>query len=300
MRLLLSLSSGALAALVFVTGCHRKQPPTADHPRAFPGVASRDVTFHSSVLDRNMTYRVYSPADMHAGTRLFVIYLLHGCGGSFRDWSNNSDVGSYATKDVALVMVDGDCSYYMNAARRSRERYEDYLVDEVIPDAESRFPIWPDRAHRAVVGVSMGGFAAVELALTRPNLFSFAGAISPAIDVPSRRFSFRRWQQSMRFRFIFGPIGSEARSSRDPFVLVKSADPARTPYLYITSGTDEPLLGPIRRFVVLLHRRHYSYEFHTRPGAHDWNQWTNQIPGCFESLFSRMSRPGSDSKGLSN
>ena len=176
------LSTVALAALV---GCHRGQEALADHPRSFPGVVNEDVTFYSSALDRDMTYRVYLPRDVSAGTRLPAVYLLHGCGSSFRDWSNYSDVGAYAAKGFILVMVDGACSYYVNAALNSKDKYEDYFVHDLISDAESRFPVLADRENRAVVGVSMGGFAAVKQALTRPDLLGFVGAISPAVDVPA-------------------------------------------------------------------------------------------------------------------
>lgn len=235
-----------------------------------------------------MTYRIYLPNQIATGAKLPAVYLLHGCGTSFRDWSNYSDVGAYAARGVILVMVDGACSYYMNAALSARYRYEDYFTHDVLADAESRIPVLPGRENRAVVGVSMGGFAAVKLALTRSDLFVFAGAISPAIDVPSRHFSMRRWSQSMRFRNIFGPDGSDTRRSSDPFVQVKIADPARTPYLYITAGNDEPLFAPIRRFVSLLRQRDYRYEFHANPGGHDWNEWDTQIPGCLESLLAHI------------
>jgi putative tributyrin esterase len=263
----------------------------ADHPRSFPGVVSKDVTFYSSALDRSMTYRVYLPQGIPAGTRFPVVYLLHGCDGSFTHWSNYSDVGAYAAKGFILVMVDGACSYYMNAALNAKDRYEDYFVHDLISDAESRFPVLGDRKNRAVVGISMGGFAAVKLAFTRPGLFAFAGALSPAIDVTSRSFSARRWSQSMRFRTIFGPSGSEARVHSDPFILMKSADPASTPYLYVTAGEQEPLLPPILRFVELLKLRNFAFEFHTKPGGHDWNEWDTQIPGCFESLMAHIMKP---------
>ena len=291
MKAVLSLSCLAIAALAALAGCHRGQLALVDHPRSFPGDVSKDVTFYSSALDRNMTYRVYLPRDVSAGARLPAVYLLHGCGTSFRDWSNYSDVGAYAAKGFILVMVDGACSYYVNAALNSKDRYEDYFVHDLISDAESRFPVSGDRENRAVVGVSMGGFAAVKLALTRPDLFAFAGAISPAVDVPSRSFSAKKWSQSMRFRTTFGPSGSETRLHSDPFVLVKSADPAHTPYLYITAGEQEPLLPPIRQFATLLKLRDYAYEFHTKPGGHDWNEWDPQIPGCFESLIAHIRQP---------
>lgn len=275
----------AVAALGAVAGCHRGQLAVTDHPRSFAGVTSKDATFYSPALERNMQYRVYLPSDLPAATRLPAVYLLHGCGTSFRDWSNYSDVGAYAARGLVLVMVDGACSYYMNAALDAKDKYEDYFVHDLIADAESRFAILPGRENRAVVGVSMGGFAAVKLALTRPDLFAFAGAISPAIDVPSRSFSMRRWSQSLRFRNIFGPAGSDTRVHSDPFVLVKTADPDKTPYLYITAGDQEALLDPIRRFVTLLKQRNYAYEFDSKPGGHDWTEWDTQIPGCYESLL---------------
>jgi len=138
----------------------------------------------------------------------------------------------------------------------------------------------------------MGGFAAVKLALTRPDLFAFAGAISPAVDVPSRRFSLRRADQWWRFRTVFGPMGSKSRQAADPFILVRSADPSATPYLYVTAGENEALLEPIRRFAARLGERRVSYEFDTAPGGHDWGEWNMQIPGCFTSLMQYLKQPG--------
>lgn len=297
MKALLSACCVAVAALGAATGCHRGQLAMTDHPRNFAGVANKDATFYSAALGRNMQYRVYLPSNLTAGARLPAVYLLHGCGTSFRDWSNDSDVGAYAARGLVLVMVDGGCSYYMNAALSAKDKYEDYFVHDVIADAESRFAILPGRENRAVVGVSMGGFAAVKLALARPDLFAFAGAISPAVDVPSRSFSVKRWSQGMRFRNLFGPEGSDTRVHSDPFVLVKTADPARTPYLYITAGDQEALLDPIRRFVSLLKQRNYAYEFHTKPGGHDWNEWDSQIPGCFDSLLAHIQHGGAETRG---
>jgi len=250
----------------------------------------QDVTFFSAALKREMPYRVFLPVNLVPGRKLPVVYLLHGAGGNFRDWSNYSDVARYAALDVILVMPEGSSSYYTNAALKPEDKYEDYLVNDVISDVEARFPAARNRESRAIIGVSMGGFAAVKLALSRPELFVFAGAISPAIDVPSRRFSLRRTEQSLRFRTIFGLDQSPSRKASDPFVLIRSADPATTPYLFLTAGEQEPLLEPNRRFVTRLQGRHFSYEFHTKPGGHDWTEWNTQIPACFESLLQHLPR----------
>jgi S-formylglutathione hydrolase FrmB len=276
---------------LFLSGCHSAPQLLPDIPRQFPGVAMQDVTFFSLALNRNMPYRVYLPAKLVAGRRLPVIYLLHGSGGSFQNWSNYSDVGNYAAHGLILVMVEGGSSYYVNAALKPDDKYEDYVIHDLIADVEARFPAASGRDNRAIVGVSMGGYAAVKLALSHPDLFVFAGAISPAIDVPSRRFSWRRWGQSLRFRTLFGPDGSSTRTAADPFQMVRSANPAQAPYLYLTAGQQEPLLEPIRRFANLTRDRQFNREFHTKPGIHDWTQWDAQLPGCFDSLLSHLSLP---------
>jgi putative tributyrin esterase len=182
-------------------------------------------------------------------------------------------------------MPEGNDSYYVNAVERPQDRYEDYIVKNLAADVESRFPVAAGRANRAIIGVSMGGYAAVKLGLSHPELFVFAAGISPALDVPSRPFSIKRIEQWRHHRSIFGPWGGQARRDGDPFVLARSADPARTPYLFLTCGDQEGLLPSNRSFAALLDLRHFRYEFHIVRGGHDWNQWDQQLPSVFQRLF---------------
>jgi putative tributyrin esterase len=137
----------------------------------------------------------------------------------------------------------------------------------------------------------MGGYAGVKIAFTRPDLFGFVGAFSPPIEVVHRHFNIRRTAEWWRLRRIFGPWGSESRRSRDPFALVRNADLARTPYIYLTMGQNEPLLEPNKRFASQLRKFHFAYESHILPGGHDWNEWNSQIPGCFQSLSQHLGFP---------
>jgi putative tributyrin esterase len=275
-------------AALFVSACHRKPADKADHPQLVAGVRMQDMTFHSAALDREMSYRVFLPANLPPGQNLPVVYLLHGGDGGFRDWSNYSDVAKYALHGVILVMPQGDMSYYMNAAGSPKDKYQDYITKDLVSDVESHFPAKHDRESRAIIGISMGGFAAVKYALSDPDLFVFAGALSPSIDMPRRHFNIRYIGQWWRIRKIFGPFGSEERAARDPFELVQTANPQQTPYIYLTVGEQEPLLGPNRRFVARLKQRSFAYEFRTKPGGHDWGEWNTKIPGCFESLFKHL------------
>jgi hypothetical protein len=169
--------------------CNKAPEAPPDHPRLTPNVRMQDVTFHSAALRRGMPYRVILPAKIATGTRLPVVYLLHGGGGGYRDWTNYSDVARFAERSLILVMPEGESSYYINAAARPKDRFEDYIVNDLIADVESRFPAARDRANRSIVGVSMGGIGAVTLALKHHDLFVFAGGSvlqSMCRAVPSR------------------------------------------------------------------------------------------------------------------
>jgi S-formylglutathione hydrolase FrmB len=188
-----------------------------------------DVTFPSASLHRDMPYRVILPASIPVNQKLAVAYLLHGGGGGYRDWSNYSDVTRFAEQSLVLVMREGNSSYYVNAAERPQDRSEDYITKDLIRNVESRFPAASGRENRAIIGVSMGGFGAVVLALKHPDLFAFAGGMSSALDVPTRRFSLRRVAQYRAHAQIFGPWGSETRITSNPYHLAESVDPAKTP-----------------------------------------------------------------------
>ncbi len=292
------INSKALALLpavmaLMIIGCREKQAaPTVDHPRLTPGVILRDVTFRSSSLDRDITYRVILPVSIPQGQKLPVVYLLHGGGGSYRDWSNYSDVGHYAERGFLLVMPEGENSYYTNSAEHPQDKYEDYITKDLIVDVEARFPAIPERRSRSIIGVSMGGYGAIKIALKRPELYGFAAGLSSALDVPSRPFSMKRLSQWRGHAQIFGPWGSQTRHENDPFVLVQSADPAATPFLFLACGDREGLLGPNRRFSNLLKQRGYGYEFHSVPGGnHDWTQWNSQLSAMFSALNSHQ-EPG--------
>ncbi len=253
----------------------------------------QDVTFHSSALNRDMPYRVYLPADVIPGQKLPVVYLLHGGdGGGFRDWSNDSDVVAYATRNLILVMPEGAFSYYMNAVEKPKDRYEDYVLQDLIRDVATRFPASDRREKRAIIGISMGGFAAIKWALSRPDLFVFVGALSPSIEVLHRDYKIRNKipgiEEWWRLRTVFGPPGTASRRSSDPFVLVESAHPEQTPYMFIAVGEQEPFFEPNRRFARRLQERKFRFEFHTSPGIHNWSLWDAQIPACFDSLLQHM------------
>ena len=61
-------------------------------------------------------------------------------------------------------------SQYMNSGATGR--YEDYLVDEIFGYVEREFGVGGCRERRGLMGKSSGGFGALHLAFSRPDMFS--------------------------------------------------------------------------------------------------------------------------------
>ncbi len=107
----------------------------------------RDVTFHSVALNRDMPYRVVLPANIAPGQKLPVVYLLHGGGGGFRDWTNDSDVAAFCGAGRNPRHAGGQFLLLRQLCQRPEDRYEDYIVKDLIADVEGRFPPrWAGRA----------------------------------------------------------------------------------------------------------------------------------------------------------
>lgn len=274
----------AILAFSLLGGCTHRDKKPSDHPRLAANTVLRDISFHSPALGRKMTYRVIIPRSNWPQGNLPVVFLLHGGGGDYRDWSNYSDVSKHAATGLILVMPQGDYSYYTNAVSPPANRYEDYISLDLISDVERRFPIARERSRRAIVGVSMGGFGALKIAMDHPALFSFAGGLSPAVDVVRRPFSIRRVQQYQAMEAIFGPWGSTVRQSRDPFLAAMKVQPSTSPYFYLSCGEQEGLLAANREFVSIIAKRGLKHEFHVVPGGHDWNQWNRELDALFSTM----------------
>lgn len=81
-----------------------------------------------------------------------------------------------------MILVMPDCltayggSQYINSAATGR--YEDHLLDEVVPAIDLAFRTRAERDARAVLGKSSGGYGALVLAMRRPDVFGLTASHS--------------------------------------------------------------------------------------------------------------------------
>ena len=64
------------------------------------------------------------------------------------------------------------------------KEFETVLVDELIPYIDSNFRTQADKKHRAMAGLSIGGFETKLITLRRPEVFNYYGLLSGGTYAP--------------------------------------------------------------------------------------------------------------------
>jgi S-formylglutathione hydrolase FrmB len=129
---------------------------------------------------------VMLPAAYDHLTPLPVVYLLHGVGDTYETWVKNTDVETFAaTRRAIVVMPDGgkglEAGWYSDWHDGSR-RWETFHTDVLVRWVDATFATAPDATHRAVAGISMGGFGAMYYAAAHRDVFGAAASISGILD----------------------------------------------------------------------------------------------------------------------
>lgn len=256
------------------------------------------VRFQSKLVATTLPYNVILPGDYDSSrtTRYPVLYLLHGLTGHYNDWVQRTNIADYAAEyRIIIIMPEGNDGWYTDSATNSTDKYESYILQELIPDVQQRYRTIEARYARAIAGLSMGGYGAIKFGLKSPSTFVFAASMSGAFGVT--RLTDKeipdRWQDSVK---LFGATSSETRAANDLFELLRKLNAARVaslPYFYFDCGTeDSALIFPYNReLAALMFEKKIPHEFRELPGDHSWGYWDQQVQEVLKIAAEKMRLP---------
>ena len=243
------------------------------------------IQFQSKLVNATLPYNVILPPDYRTSstTRYPVLYLFHGLTGHYSDWVTKTNVADYAAQyRMIVVMPEGKDGWYTDSATVPNDKYESYVLKELIPDVQKRYRTIETRFGRGVAGLSMGGYGALKFGLKSPGTFAFAASLSGALAAPSWTEKDLKDPGAARDSVlsVFGPAGSDTRKANDIFEGVRSMTPNRVaglPYLYLDCGTEDGLISTNQQFAALLREKKIPHEYRELPGDHNWAYWDQQV-----------------------
>ena len=237
----------------------------------------------SGILGSTKDYCIYLPAGYADEGRNFpVLYLLHGLTDTHTAWRDKGDVADIATEiissgqaqEMIIVMPDAGTTYdgYFNC---EGWLYEDFFFDEFIPHIESSFRVIPDRQHRAIAGLSMGGGGTVGYAIRHSSMFSTAYAMSALMGMVENSWISRNADSR---RQVF--VSSAVQYNNIEAVRNATADKCRelaSVRWFIDVGDDDFLFDNNMDFIKEMRHKRIPYQLRVRDGGHTWQYWKEAL-----------------------
>lgn len=237
---------------------------------------TRVVTIPSAAMRQSFDATIVLPDDYARGNhaqRYPVIYVLHGSGGDYTDWTANSPIGRLADRyHVILVMPDGGHeSWYIDSPFDPHSLYETYVGTEVVAWVDGHLRTIAAKQGRAITGLSMGGFGALRIALDRPGTFGAAGSISGAVDP-------RAAEDEPGIDRVFGDPARHAAFWSNNAIIASARDFVRKHIdLTIDCGVSDGFVNSNRTLHEKLIELGVPHDYAERPGGHTWAYWANAI-----------------------
>jgi S-formylglutathione hydrolase FrmB len=275
--------------LIFVLGLTFSIQAQQVQPKIALPTTVENHKLNSKLMAREIPYRVVLPVNYKSekAGRYPVIYLLHGLTGHFDNWTDKSKLAEYAAKyDYIIVTPEGNNGWYSDSATVPNDRFETYITQELIPEIDKNFRTAADRNHRAVAGLSMGGYGSIKFGLKNAEMFALVGSFSGALGAASwTEKEIGKGFTAQSLVGVYGAADSRTRQENDIFKIVREmpADKIKNlPFVYLDCGTEDFLINNNRDFVNLLLEKKVKHEFRQLPGGHDWKFWDAQIQEFLE------------------
>ena len=256
----------------------------------------REVWYNSKVTGTWRHALVYLPPnyDTQPKVRYPVLYLQHGGGEDETGWIRQGNanfildnlIATKSCKPMILVMAYGyarragqnppdltgkpfGSPEMLKAMQDMTSAFEDDVTEVLIPYIDSKFRTLPDRDHRAMAGLSMGGMQTFQVTLNHLDLFSYIGGFSGAGGMLGNR--------------KLDPKTDYNGAFSDPANFAKKVH-----LLWIGVGTNEPerMRSGLQNLHHSLQEAKIPHIYYESPGTdHEWQTWRRSLKDFASRLF---------------
>jgi len=250
-------------------------------PKDVPHGEVRERWYHSKTTDEWRRALVYTPPgyDTDRASRYPVLYLQHGRGENELGWSKQGRVAfimddliaAGKAKPMLIVMEHGYAHVSGESAGwdflQDLSVFSRVMMNDLVPMIDATYRTIPDREHRALAGLSMGGAQALLIGLNNLDAFAYlggfsAGGLSDNVD---------------------------ALKTMNNGVMADATAFNRKVRLFWTGvGTAEPpgLAASVRLFHETLEKAGIKNIYYESPGtAHEWLTWRRCLHEFAPLLF---------------
>ena len=248
------------------------------------------VNFRSKVLLEETALNIILPEGC-AEEDIPTVYLLHGMHGDHTLWCRKTNIERYAAeRRMAIVMPDGENGFYTDM--KYGKKHYSYVSEELVDFTRRVFRLSRRRERTFVAGLSMGGYGAFRIALTKPEVYSAAVSLSGCLDILSRLDNCK-WHDIAVAIWGEDYANSVRGTSGDLFYLIdryREVPAALRPRLYAACGTEDELYAANIDFCRKIDGAGFDFRFSDAPGGHNWAFWDSHIVKALDFFLEKKLR----------
>ena len=242
--------------------------------------------YDSPGLEKTRRVTIYTPPGYeNSGRQYPVLYLLHGMGGDEEAWialgrtSQILDnlIAQGKAQPMLVVMTNGNAAQEAAPGESSLGFHKPTMMlpntmdgafeasfKDVIQFVESNYRVRAEKSHRAIAGLSMGGFHSLHISRYYPNTFDYVGLFSAAI-MP------REGTQSV----VYENLDETLKRQRDNGYKLYWIGMGKTDFLYRAGVEYRQRLDAINM----------PYTYVETEGGHTWSNWRQYLSDFAPLLF---------------
>jgi enterochelin esterase-like enzyme len=236
--------------------------------------------------EKDRRISIYTPPGYENDKKKYpVLYLLHGMGGDEEAWLALGRTAQILDNLIAegkvtpmiVVMPNGNVAQAAAPGEDSKGLYKpgmqlpntmDGKMEETFPDIikfiEGNYRAKADPAHRAIAGLSMGGFHSLHISRFYPKTFDYVGLFSPAI---------------MPFAKTTSPVYENFD------VTLKNQFNNGLKLYWIGIGKTDFLYKSVADYRKKLDETGAKYTYSESEGGHTWSNWRDYLVLFTPQLF---------------
>jgi enterochelin esterase-like enzyme len=240
------------------------------------GTLKQDSFISTSLHNQRRSFVVYLPPSYTSqpAQRYPVLYLLHGAPGGERDWftggkaheSADTLIETQHLRELILVSPDGNgrpglASEWGNSYDQS-QLIETFLARDLVAYVDQHYRTLADPAHRAIAGLSMGGFGAMNIALHHPSVFATVISLGGYYQAKGE---------------IWGHNPSYLQHNSPALVLPHLPQAHKLHFFLGAATKDQPYYDYAKQFIQVLASLQIPYQLDLQDGHHSWRVWQVQM-----------------------
>ncbi len=238
-----------------------------------------------SLKNHRRVFDIYLPPSYNTpgGTQKYypTLYMLHGTPGRYFDWvvggeateSANTLITLKSIPELIMVFPDGNgtpgkVSEWGNSYDGT-QLMENFVAYDLVKYIDQHYRTIPDAQHRAIGGLSMGGFGAMNIAIHHPDIFGNVISLGGYYQAEGSI-----WGSNTSYQQLNSP--------RDTILTMQEAWQL---HIFLGAATkDQPYYQDTLQFMRKLNSLHILYHFDLQVGQHSWRVWQKQTYNALEWL----------------